>query len=85
MQLCLSVMWAVYAVAMMVVGIWKNVSVLRYAALGLFGLLLCKVFIVDMNTVRSVYRIAAFMATGVTLVGVSYMYQHLRNRGYFEK
>jgi uncharacterized membrane protein len=83
-QLSLSIMWAVYALALMVAGVWKNIPPLRYAALGLFGLLLAKVFIVDMNTVKSVYRVAAFMATGVVLVGISYLYQHLRNKGFFE-
>jgi uncharacterized membrane protein len=37
-----------------------------------------------MSTVKSVYRIAAFLATGVTLVGVSYLYQHLKKKGFFE-
>lgn len=80
----ISVMWAVYAALLMVVGFWKKVKVLRYIGLGLFALLLCKVFILDTSTVKSVYRIAAFLATGVTLVGVSYLYQFLRKKGFFE-
>jgi len=50
----------------------------------LFALLLAKVFIWDTRTVKSVYRIAAFLATGVTLVGVSYLYQFLKKKGFFE-
>jgi uncharacterized membrane protein len=80
----ISVMWAVYGAALMVVGFWRKMPLLRYIALGLFVLLLAKVFILDTSTVRSVYRIAAFLATGVTLVGVSYLYQFLKNRGFFE-
>jgi len=34
--------------------------------------------------VKSVYRIAAFLATGITLVAVSYLYQYLKNRGFFD-
>ena len=75
----ISVMWAVYAAILMMVGFWRKAALLRYISLGLFGLLLAKVFILDMSTVRSVYRIAAFFATGVTLVGVSYLYQCLKN------
>jgi uncharacterized membrane protein len=56
----------------------------RYISLGFFGLLLLKVFILDMSTVKSVYRIAAFLATGVTLVGVSYLYQCLKKKGFFD-
>jgi len=80
----ISIMWAIYGAALMVAGFWRKVPLLRYIALGLFVLLLAKVFILDTSTVQSVYRIAAFLATGVTLVGVSYLYQFLRKKGFFE-
>lgn len=80
----ISVMWAVYGAALMTVGFWRKKKILRYIAIGLFALLLVKVFILDTKTVKSVYRIAAFLATGVTLVGVSYLYQFLRKKGFFE-
>jgi uncharacterized membrane protein len=80
----ISVMWAVYGAALMTVGFWRKNKILRYIAIGLFALLLIKVFILDTKTVKSVYRIAAFLATGVTLVGVSYLYQFLRKKGFFE-
>ena len=80
----ISVMWAVYGAALMVVGFWRKIKILRYIALGLFALLLVKVFILDTKTMESVYRIAAFLTTGVTLVGVSYLYQYVRKKGFFE-
>ena len=80
----ISVMWAVYGAVLMAVGFWRKIKILRYIALGLFAVLLVKVFILDTKTVKSVYRIAAFLATGVTLVGVSYLYQFVRKKGYFE-
>ena len=80
----ISVMWAAYGAALMTVGFWQKSKILRYIAIGLFALLLVKVFILDTKTVKSVYRIAAFLATGVTLVGVSYLYQFLRKKGFFE-
>ncbi|GAG26727.1 unnamed protein product, partial [marine sediment metagenome] len=83
-HMCISVMWAVYGAALMVAGFWRNIKLLRYIALGLFVLLLVKVFILDTSTVKNVYRIAAFFATGVTLVGVSYLYQYLKKKGFFE-
>lgn len=83
-NLCLSLLWAGYGAILLVVGFWKQIAVLRYLALGLFGLLLVKVFIVDMATVKSIYRISAFLATGLTLVGVSYLYQFLKKKGFFE-
>ncbi|MBW1841131.1 MAG: DUF2339 domain-containing protein [Deltaproteobacteria bacterium] len=80
----ISVMWAAYAAVLMTVGFWRKNSLLRYISLGLFALLLLKVFVLDTSTVRSVYRIAAFLATGITLVAVSYLYQFLRKKGFFE-
>ncbi|MBA7702602.1 hypothetical protein ES703_111371 [subsurface metagenome] len=80
----ISIMWAVYGAVLMIVGFWRKSGMLRYIALGLFALLLAKVFIWDTRTVKSVYRIAAFTATGVTLVGVSYLYQFLKKKGFFE-
>jgi uncharacterized membrane protein len=80
----ISVRWAVYGAVLMAVVFWRKIKILRYIALGLFAVLLVKVFILDTRTVKSVYRIAAFLATGVTLVGVSYLYQFVRKKGYFE-
>jgi uncharacterized membrane protein len=57
---------------------------IRYMALGLFALLLAKVFVWDTRRIESVYRIAAFLAAGVTLVTMSYLYQFLKKKGFFE-
>lgn len=80
----ISVMWAIYGAALMGVGFCFKKTGIRYIALGLFAALLIKVFILDMSTVKSVYKIAAFLATGLTLVAVSYLYQHLKNKGFFD-
>lgn len=80
----ISVMWALYGAIIMVAGFWKKNVLLRYISLGIFGLLLLKVFILDTSKVESVYRIAAFLATGVTLVAVSYLYQFLKKKGFFD-
>jgi uncharacterized membrane protein len=80
----ISVMWAVYGAALMGLGFWRKNRILRFISLGLFALLLVKVFILDTSTVKSVYRIAAFLATGLTLVSVSYLYQFLKKKGFFD-
>jgi uncharacterized membrane protein len=80
----ISVTWAVYGAVLMVIGFWKNKPLVRYVSLGLFATLLAKVFIIDTSEVENVYRIAAFMATGLTLVGISYLYQFLKKKGFFD-
>ncbi len=80
----ISFLWAAYATGLMVIGFWRRVRLLRYLALGLFVLLLAKIFLVDTRTLDTVYRIAGFLVTGLVLVGVSYLYQYLKKTGFFE-
>jgi len=82
----ISIMWAVYGAILMTMGFWRKSRILRYVALGLFALLLVKVFwdTIEVEEVKKVYLIAAFLATGVTLVGVSYLYKFLKKKGFFE-
>ena len=82
---CMSITWAAYATVLMVVGFWRNIRMLRYLALTIFVLLLGKVFLLDTRQLESIYRIAGFLATGLALVGVSYLYQYLKKKGFFEK
>jgi uncharacterized membrane protein len=80
----LSITWATYATGLMVVGFWRNIRALRYLALAVFVLLLAKVFLLDTRQLDNVYRIAGLLATGLALVGVSYLYQYLKKKGFFE-
>ncbi|MCL5281143.1 MAG: DUF2339 domain-containing protein [Planctomycetes bacterium] len=83
-QMYISVLWALYASALMVIGLrWRRRSV-RYLGLGIFVLLLAKIFVVDTRTLDVTYRIAGFLATGLALVGVSYLYQYLKKMGFFD-
>jgi len=83
-QMYISVLWAVYATALMVIGFWRRIRPLRYLALGIFVLLLGKIFLVDTRELETIYRIAGFLATGLALVGVSYLYQYLKKTGFFD-
>jgi uncharacterized membrane protein len=80
----MSVAWAIYAIILLVIGFWRKSKMLRYTGLCVVGVLLLKAFIVDMSAVSTIYRILAFLATGVTLVSVSYLYQFLKKKGFFE-
>ncbi|MFC1782948.1 DUF2339 domain-containing protein [Planctomycetota bacterium] len=82
-QMYISVMWAVYAAILMSIGFWKKSKVFRYIALGLILLVILKVFIFDMSNLKSAYRIAGFGVLGITLVGISYLYQYGKKKGMF--
>ncbi len=76
-QMSLSIVWAVYAAAMLTVGFRWKVRSLRLCALGLFGLTALKLVIVDMAKVKEVYRIASFLVLGILMIGASYAYHRV--------
>ena len=80
----MSVLWAVYAAILVVIGFWRKLTSFRYLALALFALLLAKIFLLDTSKLEVGYRIAAFTVTGLILVAVSYLYQFARKKGFFD-
>ncbi|MGH7373038.1 MAG: DUF2339 domain-containing protein [Candidatus Rokuibacteriota bacterium] len=77
-QVGLSVLWALYAGAALGWGFLRANPAVRYAALGLLGLTVFKVFTVDFAAVKTAYRILSFLVLGVVLLLVSLAYQKLR-------
>ena len=78
-QVGLSVLWTLYAAAAMAWGFIRSAPAVRYAALGLFGLTIGKVFLADLATISTLYRIVSFLILGLVLLGVSFLYQKLRS------
>ena len=71
----LSASWVIYAAGLVVVGMRKQYPPIRYFAIALFGIALLKVFLVDLETLGGVYRIAGFVVVGLILLVVSFLYQ----------
>lgn len=78
-QVVISIAWALYAIALLIVGILKRVKPIRLLALLVFGIALVKVVFVDMNGMEQVYRIIAFIGFGVILIAASYLYQRFKD------
>ncbi len=70
-----SIAWAVFALALVIIGFWKQAAGARYAGVGLLLLTLAKLFLHDLDQVGSIYRIAAFLAVAVIALGASFLYQ----------
>jgi uncharacterized membrane protein len=79
-QMSLSVTWGAYAIAMLAIGFWRKVRSLRLTALGLFGLTVLKLVLVDMAKVQEVYRIVSFLVLGVLMIGASYLYHRVEKQ-----
>jgi uncharacterized membrane protein len=74
----ISVVWAVYAAALVGIGFARKLAALRWMGLLVFALTLGKVFLVDMAQLEPVYRIGSFLVLGALLVAASYLYQRAR-------
>jgi uncharacterized membrane protein len=70
-----SAVWLLYGAALMAVGFWRRSSFVRWQALILMALTIGKIFIVDVSQLGGGFRILSFIALGVVLLSVSFIYQ----------
>src|SRR5579859_3746196 len=70
-----SAIWLVYGAALMATGFWKKSAFVRWQALALIAFTIGKVFIYDTAELDRVYRILSFIALGVVLMAISFVYQ----------
>jgi uncharacterized membrane protein len=77
-QLSLSGGWLLYSIGLMGIGLWRRIRALRILAIGLFACTILKIFIYDLSFLETVYRFISFIALGVILLTVSYLYQRYR-------
>lgn len=74
-NLALSVLWLVYALALLTGGVVKDSAALRWQALALLGVVIVKVFFFDLSFLARFYRIVSFLLLGLVLLFVSFFYQ----------
>jgi uncharacterized membrane protein len=70
-----SAAWLVLALALLAAGILGKSRELRYASLAILLLAVAKVFLYDASELTGLYRVAAFLGLGFSLVGIGYVYQ----------
>ena len=74
-SLSLSVLWALYAAALIVLGIIRQDRYVRLAGLGLLAVPIVKLFAYDAFELEQVYRVIAFIGLGALLVVGGFLYQ----------
>jgi uncharacterized membrane protein len=72
--MALSVLWSVYAAVLIAIGFIRRAAAMRWAALGLFGVTVIKVMLVDIAVLQQLYRIVAFFVLGLLLLLVAWGY-----------
>lgn len=72
------ILWAIGAFVLIVWGIRTKVKDYRIIALSLIGLILLKLFLIDVWSMSEGGRIAAFIFLGIVLLVISFLYQKLK-------
>ena len=70
-----SIAWSLFALALVITGIMKQLGPVRYAAIGLIGVTLIKLFFYDLRNLDQLYRISAFIGVAIVLITASALYQ----------
>lgn len=78
-QMVLSVFWALVGVTALGVGLRREaLRDVRLAALTLLGLTVGKVFLFDLSTLGSMYRVVSFIGLGAFLLAGAFLWQRMR-------
>ncbi|HEY3307426.1 MAG TPA: DUF2339 domain-containing protein [Desulfuromonadaceae bacterium] len=78
-QMSLSVLWALYASLLTGVGIFKRLRGARVLGILLLGATILKVFLIDLSSLQTFYRIISFIVLGLLLLAVSYGYNRYKH------
>jgi len=70
-----SIAWALFAFALLLVGMKQENSWVRYAGVVLLLVTLMKLFLHDLGNLSQLYRIGAFIGVAVVLIVASFFYQ----------
>ena len=76
-----SIAWSLYAFVMLFIGMARRVSAIRYGGIALLVVTLLKLFLHDLASLDQLYRIGAFIAVAIVLMGASYLYQRFLGGG----
>ncbi|TRZ70712.1 MAG: DUF2339 domain-containing protein [Bacteroidetes bacterium] len=77
-KLGLSILFGVYALLLIILGIWKKKLHLRIGAIALFSLTLLKLFFYDLRFLDTISKTIVFVVLGVLLLVISFLYNKYR-------
>lgn len=73
-KLGLSILWGVYALLLIGLGIRQTKKYLRIGGIGLFGLTLVKLFFYDIASLGTIAKTIVFVSLGILLLIISFLY-----------
>ncbi|MBG9999817.1 DUF2339 domain-containing protein [Pseudoalteromonas sp. NSLLW24] len=75
-----SVIWLVMGAGTVIFGHLKNQLLIQKIGLGLLAAVIVKVFLIDMANLEGLLKALSFIGLGLSLVGLSWLFQKLRSR-----
>jgi uncharacterized membrane protein len=78
-KLGLSIIFAVYALAMIITGISKKMKHIRMGGIILFGITLCKVLFYDLASLSTISKTIVLIVLGVIMLIASFLYNKFKD------
>ena len=78
-KLGLSILWGIYALGLIIIGIYKKKKHLRIGAIVLFAVTLVKLFFYDIADLGTISKTIVFVSLGVLLLIISFLYNKFKD------
>ncbi|HVE56841.1 MAG TPA: DUF2339 domain-containing protein [Pyrinomonadaceae bacterium] len=78
-KLGLSILWGIYALGLIVLGIYGHKKHLRIGAIVLFALTLAKIFFYDIADLNTISKTIVFVSLGILMLIVSFLYNKYKS------
>ena len=79
-KLGLSILWSVYSLILVSIGIYKKKKHLRIFALVLFGITLAKLFLYDISNLSTISKTIVLIILGLLLLIISFLYNKFKDK-----
>ncbi len=79
-KLGISILWGIYALLLIVLGIWKHKKYLRIGAIALFSITLMKLFLYDISHLDTISKTVVFLSLGILLLIISFLYNKFKHK-----
>jgi uncharacterized membrane protein len=79
-KLGLSILWGIYSLGLILLGIFKNKKYLRILAIIFFSITLLKLFFYDLTGMDTVSKTVLFLVLGTLLLIISFLYNKYKNQ-----
>ncbi len=83
-KLGLSILWGIYAMVMVVIGIWKGRKFMRVAAIVLLAVTLLKLFFYDISDLDTISKTIVLVSLGILLLVISFLYNKYKQLIFIE-